>query len=371
MSLNTHDHRSTTRPEVAARRHGGPGPAIALDRALTALVAGAALAGLLVDGVYAGAESTAEMLRGYDLVTALVVVPALVIATHLARRGSVMAHLVVASLVGYVVYTDAYYLFGTGFNDLFLLHAAVFSTGLVALGLTLASLDLDALAARFDPRTRRRTIAGILGVLAAALGGMWVYVAVDTALTGEAPTGSKLVETDTVVHLAMALDLTLLVPLYAAAAWLLWWRAPWGYALAGLALFAGLLHQLGYMVAMPFQAVADVPGAVAHDPGEPLIVLMYLTASALLLDGCHATGRMRRMLVQPVQPWRSSRRRIRRAPGTVSRKTASSRAARSSGSAPVSQSSTGTASNSAARRSATSSSRGSSASHRVTSIRSR
>jgi hypothetical protein len=285
MSLNTHDHGSTTRPEVGALGTGGTGPAIGLARALTGLAACAALAGLLVDGVYAGAESTAAMLRGFDLVTALVVVPALATATHLARRGSVMAHLVVASLVGYVVYTYAYYLFGTGFNDLFLLHAAVFSTGLVALGLTLASLDLNALAARFDPRTRRRTIAGILGGLAAALGGMWVYLAVDTAVHGEAPTGSKLVETDTVVHLGMALDLTLLVPLYAAAAWLLWRRAPWGYALAGLALFAGLLHQLGYVVAMPFQVASDVPGAVAHDPGEPMIVLMYLTASALLFDG--------------------------------------------------------------------------------------
>jgi hypothetical protein len=225
------------------------------------------------------------MLRGYDLVTALVVVPALATAAHRAWRGSVLAHLTVASLVGYVVYTYAYYLFGTGFNDLFLLHAAVFSVGLVALGLVLASLDVTALGKSFRRGTRVRSIAVILGVLAAALGGMWVYVAVDNAVTGDVPTGSKLVETDAVVHLGMALDLTLLVPLYAAAALLLWRRAPWGYALAGLALFGGVLHQLSYLVAMPFQVAADVPGAVAYDPGEPVIVLLYLTASVLLLHG--------------------------------------------------------------------------------------
>jgi hypothetical protein len=196
-----------------------------------------------------------------------------------------MAHLVVTSLLGYVVYTYAYYLFGTGFNDLFLVHAAVFSTALVALGLTLARLDRIALAEGFHPGTRVRSIAGILGVLAVALGGMWVYFAVDNAVTGDVPTGSRLVETDTVVHLGMALDLTLLVPLYAAAAVLLWRRAPWGYVLAGVALLAGLLHQLSYLVAMPFQVAADVPGAVASDPGEPVIVLLYLTASVLLLEG--------------------------------------------------------------------------------------
>jgi hypothetical protein len=287
MSFSTH-HQSSTDRGMASRRHGAPGPAVGLAWVLIGLVACAALAGLLLEGVYAGAESTAAMLRGYDLVTALVVVPLLATATHVASRGSVVAHLIAASLVGYVVYTYAYYLFGTGFNDLFLLHAAIFATGLVALGLMLTSLDLNALAVRFGPRTRARTIAGILGVLAAALGGMWIYIAADNAVTGVVPTGSKLVETDTVVHLGMALDLTLLVPLYAAAAVLLWRRAPWGYALAGLGLFAGVLHQLSYLVAMPFQVAADVPGAAAYDPGEPVIVLLYLTASVLLLHGARS-----------------------------------------------------------------------------------
>ena len=87
----------------------------------------------------------------------------------------------------------------------------------------------------------------------------------------------------------MALDLSLLVPLYAAAAVLLWRRAPWGYLLATVALVAGVLHQVTYVVAMPFQVAADVPDAVLYDPFEPVIVLLYLLATALLLRG--TTGR--------------------------------------------------------------------------------
>jgi hypothetical protein len=284
MSLDTHDQRLPT-AEVGAGRQGATGPPLGLTRVLLGLLTGAALAGLLVEGAYTGAESTAEMLRAYDLVTLVIVVPTLAVELHMARRGSVMAHLVVASLLGYVVYTYAYYLFGTGFNDLFLVHAAVFSTGLVALGVTLACLDRIALAESFHPRTRVRSIAGILGLLATALGAMWIYFAIDNAVTGDVPTGSRLVETDTVVHLGMALDLTLLVPLYAAAAGLLWRRAPWGYVLAGVALLAGLLHQLSYLVAMPFQVAGAVPDAVVSDPGEPVIVLLYLIASVLLFNG--------------------------------------------------------------------------------------
>jgi hypothetical protein len=283
MSLITHDPRAVTSHEQASRRPGAVRAAILLAWVLTGLVAGASLAGLLMDSVYDGPQSTAEMLRAYDLVAVLAVVPGLAVAARHAARGSVPAHLVVASLVAYVVYTYAYYLFGTGFNDLFLLHAAVFSTALVALGLVLASLDVAALANRLGAKTKVRVVAGSLGFLALALGGMWVHVALGNAVTGDLPTGSRLVETSTVVHLGMALDLTLLVPLYAAAAVLLWRRAPWGYALAGVALVSGVLHQLSYLVAMPFQVAADIPGAVAYDPGEPVIVLLYVAALVLLL----------------------------------------------------------------------------------------
>lgn len=289
MSLVTHDRGESRRLGVR-RRPGAGRAAVGLTWVLTDLVAIASLVGLFVDAVYTGAESTAQMLRANDLVTVLVVVPGLGLALRRAARGSVMAHLVVASLVAYVVYTYAYYLFGTGFNDLFLLHTAIFSAGLVALGLLLASLDVDVLGSRFHGRTASRVVAGSLGVLGVALGGMWVYVALDNAVTGNLPAGSRLVETDAVVHLGMALDLTLLVPLYLAAAVLLWRRAPWGYVLAGPALFAGVLHQVSYVVAMPLQVAADVPGAVSYDPGEPVIVLLYLAASALLIHGARRPG---------------------------------------------------------------------------------
>jgi hypothetical protein len=265
---------------------------LGIDRVVTgltwlvaALALAASLFGLIVDGIYTGAASTAAMLRGYDLVTVVAVVPGLVVAVELGRRGSVRARLVAASLLAYLVYTYAYYLFGTGFNDLFLLHAAVFATALCALVLAVTAVDATHVAEWFGPRTRVRGTAAILGVLAVALGGMWIYFAVDNAVTGDVPAGSRLVETDTIVHLGMALDLALLVPLYAVAAVLLWRSAAWGYVLAAVALVAGVLHQISYIVAMPFQVAADIPGAVAYDPAEPVIALLYLVATALLLLG--------------------------------------------------------------------------------------
>ena len=61
--------------------------------------------------------------------TAVVVVPSLVVAMRFARRGSVWAQLSTTSLFAYLVYTYAHYLSGTGFNDLFLLQVGVPNVG--------------------------------------------------------------------------------------------------------------------------------------------------------------------------------------------------------------------------------------------------
>ena len=98
-------------------------------------------------------------------------------------------------------------------------------------------------------------------------------------------------EPDLVVHLGIALDLAVLVPAYALAAVWLWRGIPVGYVLAAVVLVSGTLHQLSYMVALPFQAAAGLPGAVAFDPVEPLIALLYLLASALLLWGAGSQRR--------------------------------------------------------------------------------
>lgn len=251
--------------------------------ALLAFVA--SLAGLLVDDIYAGSAATAEMFRAYDLVTAVFVVPSLLVSAFSARRGSAVAAVVAAGLETALAYTYAAYLFGTGFNDLFLLHVGAFTACLGALVMSLVSLDVGVFASRFSPRTRVRTAASMLGALALGLGGMWVCLALDNAITGDVPAGSRLVETDTVVRLGMALDLALLVPLYAVAAALLWRRAAWGYVLAALAVVSGLVHQVGYLVAMPFQVAADIPGSVSFDPGEPFVVLAYFAAGVLLVAG--------------------------------------------------------------------------------------
>ena len=101
------------------RDHAAERDGVTKEAALALL---AAVAGLLLDGVYGEAGSTAEMLRGYDLVTLVFVVPALASSQLQARRGSDRAQLIWVGMLAYLVYTYAYYLLGAPFEDLFLLQ---------------------------------------------------------------------------------------------------------------------------------------------------------------------------------------------------------------------------------------------------------
>jgi len=239
---------------------------VVLSGIVAVLMLAASLAGLLVPGLYRDPASLTAMYRGYDLVTLVLVVPPIAGVLVGVQRRSPLAELVWVGLLATLIYTYAFYVFGAAFNDLFLVHVAVFAGSGVALVLALASLDVQVIASRFGPRTRVRTIAGLLAVLAVGLAFMWIAGSLQFALTGEVPPGSAMVETDAIVHLSIALDLSLLVTTYIASSVLLWRRAPWGYVIASIALVSGVVQQVGYFVAMPFQTSAGVPAPCCSTP---------------------------------------------------------------------------------------------------------
>ncbi|WP_345384912.1 hypothetical protein [Pseudonocardia yuanmonensis] len=258
---------------------------------IAGLMAVASAAGLWWRGLYQDPEPVVAMLRGYDLVSLIIAVPALVAALLRTRGGSARADLVVGGLLGYAFYHYANFVLGTTFNALFLLHLAVFVLSGAALVQWLRGLDVAHLATRFRAATPARWIAGVLALLATTLGGMWIYYSVRFAISGATPGESRLVLPVQAVHLGYVMDLALLVPAYATAAALLWRRKPWGYVAAAVLLVSAGMSQLDYMSALLFQAAARLPGATAFDPAEPIIAGIIIGAAVALLgtirDGDH------------------------------------------------------------------------------------
>jgi hypothetical protein len=270
-------------------------PARIMSVLILALMAVQAVCGLWIAGVYRDPPEVVAMLRGYDLVTLVVVVPALALSVLPPWRDTRGARLVWLSVPAYGVYNYAFYVFATAFNTLFLVHVAVFALCVFTLAIGLSTVDTAGIAAGFHARTPVRVVGAVLVVLATTLAGMWVVNTVRFAVTGALPHESYLVAPITVTHLGYVLDLALFAPACALAGVLLWRRRPWGYVLGAVVLLFGTVYQLCYLAALAFQSWMRVPGA-RSDPADPFILAMLALSTVLLLAGLRTHAIRRKTL---------------------------------------------------------------------------
>lgn len=211
---------------------------------LAALMAVESLLGLVVTGLFPEEPWAIAALRGNDLITLVLVTPALVLALLFAKRSDRWALVWLGALI-YSVYNFAYYAFGTAFNDVFLLHVASFSLAIVALIGFVADFDARGLAEGIGAMPGRRAAAGLMIVIGLVMLGAWGALSVRFALTGELPED---VMPPSAVHLVYALDMSLLAPSFLAGGIMLWRRLPWGYALGA----AVNLFGAAYLIVLEF-----------------------------------------------------------------------------------------------------------------------
>jgi hypothetical protein len=267
-------------PDVGRRSRAKPGLRAAywLSGAIAVLMVVASAAGLLVDGLYRDGPWAREALRGGDLTTIAVAAPILLVSVLLARRGSRAAQAVWLGALAYSLYNFAYYVFGATFNDIFVIHIALFTLSIAALVLAVANVDVEAIAARFRNVRAARVIGGFLAVAGIGLGGLWLFLAIRFAVTGELMAD---LPADG-IHLVFAIDTSLLVPALVIAGVLLWRRTARGYVFGTAMAVMGAMYQVNLLMAGLFQASADVQGVRAF-PSEGIVLASGFTLVTLAL----------------------------------------------------------------------------------------
>lgn len=246
---------------------------------IAALMVVASAVGLFVDELYRDGQWAREALRGGDLTTIVVAAPVLLGSMLVARRGSRAAQAVWLGALTYSVYNYAYYVFGSAFNDIFVLHIALFSLSIAALVLMVANIDIDAIASRFRGVKGARLIGGFLATVGVVLGGLWLFLAIRFAVTGELMAD---LPADG-IHLVFAIDTSLLVPALVLAGVLLWRRTAPGFVFGTAMAVMGLMYQVNLMMAGLFQASADVPGVKAFPLEGILLAAGFALATLALL----------------------------------------------------------------------------------------
>jgi hypothetical protein len=265
-----------------------PTTAYILSALIVALTIVAAAGGLFIDDLYQDNAFTASAWRSTDLVTLVLAVPTLIVALLLSVRGSPHAQLVWLGMLDYTLYNYAYYLFGTAFNQFFLIYVALFTLSIFALIFGLSNLDIGSIRQRFRDRTPVKWIAGYMLFVAVGIGGLWIAQSLSFVASGQVPDLILKVEHPT--SIVFALDLSLVVPFLMVGAIWLWQRRPWGYVLAAILSVKGAVYMLA-LAAVTLLAVREgVSESAAELPLWGLLSLAFATASVFLLANVKSGG---------------------------------------------------------------------------------
>jgi hypothetical protein len=215
-------------------------PETAATVALLFLAVGASGLGLFRDGQYV--ESGFELLRlqAQDAVLLGLGVPVLAAGLWLAGRGSLRGRLIWLGSLAFMAYMWTHYAFVVAYNDFFLGYVVLFSLSVFTLLSGVITTDASRISDGFHDDLPTRLYVGFLGVAAVGLASMWLFDIVPALLAGELPSGIAQFGPEA-AH-TYVIDLGVLVPALAIAAFWLHRARPWGYVCAGVLLvFAALV----------------------------------------------------------------------------------------------------------------------------------
>jgi hypothetical protein len=193
-------------------------------------------------------------LRGADLIALVVGLPLLAASFLRYRRGSPRGGFLLAGVLFYFLYMGASLTFSAAFNPLFLVYAALFSTGLFGFILTLTSFDLQALTGRIKPRLPHRGLAVFLFVAGLGTLALWLSDLVGPILSGGVPANLGPYTT----MFTHGFDGAVITPAAVLAGICLLRREPLGYLLAPPILVMCILNGLNVISATVFQTLAGL-----------------------------------------------------------------------------------------------------------------
>ena len=217
--------------------------ALWLSFPLAILLAVASLGGLFLPFTYK--EETplhAAQYVGNDVGNLAVIVPALLIAAVLARRGSVAARLAWMGTLIYLLYDFLGYAFAAHFNSMFLVYCGVLGLSFYALAGNLMALPTAEIARCFGPRTPVKTTGIVLLLMGVAIVFHWLSEIIPALVAGRVPQGVR--GSGQLTDAVAVLDLAFGAPACLIAAILLLRRKPLGFVLGPVVLTFLILSSL-------------------------------------------------------------------------------------------------------------------------------
>ncbi len=221
---------------------------------------------------YDTVSSTAQM-QANDLITLVIGLPLLVIATRMAFRGSLRGRLLLTGTLGFILYTYMSMSTLTSFNALFVVYIILFTLSMYAFILSMMSFDLNDLPNHFSGKLPRGWIAGLMFIIAGFFALAWLGRIFAALQEGAIP---ALENTTTMVIQFM--DLGLIAPAAVLGGILILRRSAWGYLLAAIMMTKGITLGLAVSTMAINMSLKGVPEGFGI-----MIPFLVITAANLVM----------------------------------------------------------------------------------------
>jgi len=203
----------------------------------------ASAGGLYLDNLYRDNDFLKIVWESTDLLVLFLIVPIFIISLYFIKKSaSIRAYLILLGLLDFTLYNYGYYLFAVSFNWFFLLYVALYVLSAITIIIALLNLDSKLIAQRFRTKIPTKLIAGFMIFVSISLTIVYSVMTFGFIFSGNLPVIIE--RTGHPTNIVFAMDLSLVVPVYAIAGIWLWKRKPWGYVLSTISLVKGALYNL-------------------------------------------------------------------------------------------------------------------------------
>jgi len=225
---------------------------IILTSILITLTFIATLGGIFMNDLYQDNAQFIQVWKSNDLITLFIALPVLI--------GSMLytfSLLIWYSMIWFLCYNYAFYVFGASFNAFYLIHLSIYTLSILTMIFALLHFPIKNLLISKKKSVLDFIVVGILVFLSVGLLSIYSIQSLNFAFNGVLP--AIITNSGHVTSVVFSLDISMVVLFFILASVLILKRNSWGYVIAFIALLKGVVYMMVLTYASMNTNPAEVP----------------------------------------------------------------------------------------------------------------
>jgi len=201
----------------------------------------ASLMGIKNRYIYNDSPTFITIWQSNDLITLIMAIPLFILAIVMwYKNHSIKSLLVWMSILWYMIYNFAYYVYGAAFNDLYLIHLVIYTLSIGSLIIGLSHFPTSILEKSIKPTFSRKIV--IAQMLFVAIGLTVIYTMQSLLYVFNDTLPAIIEQSGHVTSVVFTIDFSMVVLFFVMGAVLLIKKNAWGYVIAFLGNLKGVIY---------------------------------------------------------------------------------------------------------------------------------